>query len=63
MTIADSRVAAGSSIHELSHPKTWHVIQGELGVTIGGETWVAGPGCAAVVPLNKCHTVPERTAS
>ncbi|TMA32550.1 MAG: cupin domain-containing protein [Deltaproteobacteria bacterium] len=30
-------------------------------VTIAGETRVAGPGCAAVVPLNTSHAVRART--
>ena len=34
---------------------------GFMEVTIAGETRVAGPGCAAVVPLNTSHAVRART--
>ena len=59
MTFAYYSVAAGASIHEHSHPneEVWHVIEGELEVTIGGETRVAGPGSVAVVPPNTTHAV------
>lgn len=63
MTFAYYSVTAGSSIHEHSHPneEVWHVIEGELEVTIAGETRVAGPGCAALVPPNTPHAVRART--
>jgi quercetin dioxygenase-like cupin family protein len=59
MTFAYYAVAAGASIHEHSHPneEVWNVIDGELEVTIGGQTQVAGPGSAAVVPPNTPHSV------
>jgi quercetin dioxygenase-like cupin family protein len=59
MTFGYYRVAAGASIHEHFHPneEVWHVIEGELEVTIAGETRVAGPGCVAVVPPNTPHSV------
>jgi quercetin dioxygenase-like cupin family protein len=46
MTFGYYAVAAGASIHEHSHPneEVWHVIEGQLEVTIAGETRVAGPG-------------------
>ena len=37
------------------------MIDGELEVTIAGETRVAGPGCAAVVPANATHSVRARS--
>jgi unsaturated pyranuronate lyase len=51
--------AAGASIHEHSHPneEVWNVIDGELEVTIAGETITAGPGFVAIVPPNKLHSV------
>ena len=63
MTFGYYAVAAGASIHEHSHPneEVWHVIEGELEVTIAGETRVAGPGNAAVVPPNTYHAVRART--
>ncbi len=59
MSFAYYGVAAGASIHEHSHPneEVWHVIEGELEVTIGDQTRVAGPGSVAVVPPNTTHSV------
>jgi quercetin dioxygenase-like cupin family protein len=63
MTFAYYRVAAGASIHEHDHPneEVWHVLEGELEVTIDGETRVAGPGWVALVPPNTPHAVRART--
>jgi quercetin dioxygenase-like cupin family protein len=59
MTFAWYAFTAGSSIHEHAHPneEVWHVIEGELEVTIEGVTRVAGPGCAAAVPADAKHSV------
>jgi len=38
-----------------------HVVEGELELTIAGETRIAGPGCAAVVPANTTHSVRARS--
>jgi quercetin dioxygenase-like cupin family protein len=59
MTFGYYRVAAGATIHEHHHEneEVWHVIEGELEVTIGGEMRIAGPGCVAVVPPNTPHAV------
>jgi quercetin dioxygenase-like cupin family protein len=59
MTFADWTFTAGSSIHEHHHPQeeVWQVIEGELEVTVGGETQVARPGVVAVVPANTPHAV------
>ena len=59
MTFAYYAVAAGASIHEHSHPneEIWHVIEGQLEVTISAQTQVAGPGCVAFVPANATHSV------
>jgi quercetin dioxygenase-like cupin family protein len=64
MTFGYYAVEAGASIHEHAHPneEVWHVLSGELEVTIAGETRVAGPGCVAVVPANQPHSVRARTA-
>ncbi len=50
---------AGSSIHEHAHPneEVWNVIEGQLEVTIAGNTQVAGRGCVAAVPPNTLHSV------
>ncbi len=64
MTFAYYEVTAGSSIHEHSHPQeeVWHVIEGELEVTIGGKAQVAGAGCVALVPPNTLHSVKALSA-
>ena len=59
MTFANWEFDAGSTIHEHHHPQeeVWQVIEGELEVTIGGETQVAGPGMVAIVPADTPHSV------
>jgi unsaturated pyranuronate lyase len=59
MTFAHYTVAAGAWIHEHSHhnEEVWTVIEGELEITLDGQTQLAGPGCAAVVPPNVPHSV------
>jgi quercetin dioxygenase-like cupin family protein len=63
MTFGYYAVAKGASIHPHEHEneEVWHVLEGELEVTIGGETRVAGPGCAALVPPNTTHSVRARS--
>jgi quercetin dioxygenase-like cupin family protein len=63
MTFAYYSVGAGSAIHEHSHPndEVWNVIEGTLEISVDGETQVAGPGCAAVVPPNRPHSVKALT--
>jgi quercetin dioxygenase-like cupin family protein len=59
MSFAEYAIAAGSSIHEHHHPheEVWIVVEGELEVTVAGETRKAGPGCVAVVPPDAVHSV------
>jgi quercetin dioxygenase-like cupin family protein len=59
MTFGYYAVAAGASIHEHSHlnEEVWHILEGELEVTIAGQTQIAGPGSVAVVPANTNHSV------
>ena len=59
MTFGHYAFDAGSSIHEHSHPneEVWNVIEGQLEVTIGAKTQVAGPGCVAIVPPDTLHHV------
>ena len=63
MTFAYYSVTAGASIHEHAHPneEVWHVIEGELEITIAGETRGVGPNCVALVPPNTSHAVRART--
>jgi len=58
LTFAHWDFKAGADIHAHSHEQeeVWQVIEGELEVTIGGETRVAGPGMVAVVPPHTGHS-------
>ena len=50
---------ANADIHQHDHiqEEVWHVIEGELEVTIAGETLQCGPGAAAIIPPNTPHAV------
>lgn len=63
LTFAHWDFTAGSDIHAHSHEQeeVWEVIEGELEVTIAGETQVAGPGMVAIVPADTPHSVVART--
>lgn len=54
MTFAYYTVKAWAWIHKHSYPndEVWNIMDGQLQITIAGETDVAGPGCAAVIPPN-----------
>ena len=53
MSFAHYAIAAGASIHEHQHPheEVWTVIEGQLEVTIEGQTQVAGPGTVATAVI------------
>jgi len=59
MTFAHWDFDAGSTIHEHHHEQeeVWHVLEGELEVTIDGAAHVAGPGMVAIVPAEAVHSV------
>lgn len=59
MTFAYWDFAAGSDIHRHSHDQeeVWHVVEGELDVTVGAETRRCGPGTSAIIPANTEHEV------
>ena len=63
MTFAHYDFTCGSSIHEHFHPQeeVYEVIEGELEVTIDGETQVARAGLVAIVPSNVLHSVKALT--
>jgi quercetin dioxygenase-like cupin family protein len=63
MTFVHWTFEVGSSIHEHGHPQeeVWQVIEGELEVTVGDETQLAGPGMVAIVPAGVTHSVRART--
>jgi len=59
MSFAYYSFTKGSTIHRHNHDQeeVWHVIEGELEITIDGVTAVAGPGYAGIVPPNAKHEV------
>jgi quercetin dioxygenase-like cupin family protein len=64
MTFGHYDFDAGAAIHGHSHAQeeVWHVIAGELEVTIAGVAQKAGPGFVAIVPPNTAHEVKALTA-
>src|SRR6516225_9428252 len=65
MTFAYYSVEEGLSIHTHSHPndEVWNVLEGELEITIAGETQLLGPGSAAVIPPETVHSIRVKTAA
>jgi unsaturated pyranuronate lyase len=63
MTFAHYEFVRGASIHEHFHPQeeVYEVIEGELEMTIEGETRTARPGVVAIVPSGARHSVKART--
>lgn len=63
MTFGHYEFAAGASIHEHFHPQeeVWQVLEGELEMTVGGVTQVAGPGGVEMIPANAPHSVKALT--
>jgi quercetin dioxygenase-like cupin family protein len=63
MTIAHYDFKRGSSIHEHHHPQeeVYEVIEGELEMTIDGETRIVRAGIVAIVPGNVPHSVKALT--
>ena len=63
MTFAYYSVKAGAWVHEHSHSndEVWNVLEGRLEFTLDGQTQVAGPGCAVVVPPDTVHSVKALT--
>jgi quercetin dioxygenase-like cupin family protein len=59
MTFAHYEFDAGASIHEHFHPQeeVYHIVEGQLELTIDGVTQRLGPGFAAIVPPNAPHSV------
>ena len=59
MTFAHYDFKAGSSIHEHFHleEEVYEVVDGELEVTIDGDSQIVKPGIIAIVPSNSRHSV------
>jgi quercetin dioxygenase-like cupin family protein len=49
----------GADIHRHDHEQeeVWHVIEGELEVTVAGTTRRCGPGAAVIIPPSTPHAV------
>jgi quercetin dioxygenase-like cupin family protein len=59
MTFARWSFTEGSDIHEHRHEQeeVWQVIDGELEITVDGETERVRPGVVAIVPPDTPHSV------
>jgi mannose-6-phosphate isomerase-like protein (cupin superfamily) len=60
MTFAHYDIAADAvPLHEHQHEQeeVWHVVDGEIALTIDGEEQVMTAGCVAVVPPQTPHSV------
>jgi unsaturated pyranuronate lyase len=59
MTFAHYEFDAGAAIHEHFHPEeeVYHVIEGELELTVDGVTRRLGSGFAGIVPGDSPHSV------
>lgn len=59
MTFSHYDIAADAvPLHEHQHPQeeVWHIVDGELAITIDGVEQVLGPGSAATVPPDTNHS-------
>jgi mannose-6-phosphate isomerase-like protein (cupin superfamily) len=65
MTFAHYDIAAGAApLHEHQHEQeeVWHIVEGEVALSIAGEEQVLSAGCVAVVPPHTAHGVRPLTA-
>jgi|SRR6266511_3221945 len=59
MTFAYYEIDAGAALHAHSHAneEVWHIIEGELDLTLGEETRCVRAGYAVVLPAGTTHAV------
>jgi len=60
MTFAHWDIDTGAAaLHEHQHEQeeVWHIVDGEVALTIAGEEQVLGAGCIAVIPPHTPHSV------
>lgn len=64
MTVAHFRIEAGAALPEHAHPheQVTNVIEGQLELTVGGETQVLSAGHVAVIPGHVSHSGRALTA-
>jgi quercetin dioxygenase-like cupin family protein len=64
MTFGHYEFDAGGLIHEHSHEqeKIWHILEGELDITISGVMRRASAGFVGIIPPNTLHTVKAITS-
>ncbi len=65
MTFVYYAIAAGSSVHVHHHDEeeVWHLLEGELEISLSGSPHRLQPGQAAVVPAGEHHGVRAVRAS
>jgi len=59
MTFAHWDIEAGAAaLHEHQHEQeeVWHIVAGEVALTVAGEEQVLGAGCVAVIPPHTPHS-------
>lgn len=59
MTFVHYAIDPGADVHAHAHDEeeVWHVLEGEIEMTLSGMTRVVGTGQAAVVPSGETHSV------
>jgi quercetin dioxygenase-like cupin family protein len=64
MTFSYTEVAAHGSVHRHHHPEeeVWHIIEGDVEMTLGDATRVLHAGDAVVVPSDVEHSASAVTA-
>ena len=65
MTFAYYEIAADAGVHPHHHPEeeVWHVLEGEVEITLDGSPFVVRPGQAVVVPGGERHEVRALSAA
>jgi quercetin dioxygenase-like cupin family protein len=59
MTFAYDQIDAGATLQAHSHPneEVWHIIEGDVDLTVGDERRRVSAGSAVVIPPNTTHAV------